>query len=134
MKAKISALFVLFALAYMPARAQFVDRTSIERSVQNAPVFSAEASALTRQMANNLHLNEGQYVKLYAVNRTRVAQLGEINTYFKADELGRTARLAELDAQYDQECSRILSPSQLAQLHQEKGTPIMPTDTGNGRG
>jgi len=134
MKAKISALLVLFALAYMPARAQFVDRTSIERSVQNAPVFSAEASALTRQMANNLHLNEGQYVKLYAVNRTRVAQLGEINTYFKSDELGRTARLAELDAQYDQECSRILSPSQLAQLHQEKGAPIMPTDTGNGRG
>lgn len=134
MKAKISVLLVLFALAYVPARAQFVDRTSIERPVQSAPLFSAEASALTRQMANSLHLNEGQYVKLYAVNRTRVAQLGEINAYFKADESGRTARLAELDAQYDQECSRILSPSQLAQLHQEKGAPAMPTDTGNGRG
>ncbi len=134
MKAKISVLFVLFALAYMPARAQFVDRTSIERAVPNISVFNAEATALTRQMANSLHLNEGQYAKLFNVNRTRVAQLGEINTYFKPDEPGRATRLSELDAQYDQECSRILSPSQLAQLHQEKGAPATPADTGNGRG
>ncbi|AWM32372.1 hypothetical protein [Hymenobacter nivis] len=134
MKAKISVLLVLFALAYVPARAQFVDRTSIERAVPNISVFNAEATALTRQMANSLHLNEGQYAKLFNVNRTRVAQLGEINTYFKPDEPGRATRLSELDAQYDQECSRILSPSQLAQLHQEKGAPVMPADTGNGRG
>lgn len=134
MKAKISVLLVLFALAYMPAHAQFVDRTSIERPVPNISVFNAEAAALTRQMANSLHLNEGQYAKLFAVNRTRVAQLGEINTYFKPDEPGRATRLSELDAQYEQECSRILSPSQLAQLHQEKGAPLVPTETGNGRG
>ena len=134
MKAKFLALAVLFALAYVPAHAQFKDRTTIERPVPNGPVFSAEAADLTRQMSSRLHLNEGQYVKLYAINRTRVAQLGEINTYFKADETGRTARLAELDAQYDQECSRILSASQLSQMHQEQGTPNVPADTGNGRG
>lgn len=133
MQVKLLALVALLALAYGPAHAQLADR-SVERPVQNGPVFSTEAADLTRQMSNRLHLNEGQYVKLYAVNRTRVAQLGEINTYFKADEAGRAARLAELDAQYDQECGRILSASQLSQLHQEQGTPGAPADNGNGRG
>ena len=128
MKAKFSALVAFFALAYVPAHAQFAERT-IERTVQSGPVFSSEAADLTRQMANCLHLNEGQYVKLYAVNRTRFTQLGEINTYFKADEAGRTARLAELDAQYDQACGRILSASQLGQMHQEQDAPA-----NNGRG
>ncbi len=134
MKTKFCALaaFSFFALAQVPAHAQFADR-AVERPVQN-PVFSAEAADLTRQMSSRLHLNEGQYVKLYAVNRTRVAQLGEINNYFKSDEAGRAARLAELDAQYEQECSRILSPSQLSQMHQEQGTPNVPADNGNGRG
>ncbi len=133
MKAKFYTLVPLFALAYVPAHAQFADR-SVERPVQSGPAFSTEAADLTRQMSSRLHLNEGQYVKLYAVNRTRVAQLGEINTYFKADETGRTARLAELDAQYAQECGRILSASQLSQLHQGQDTPNAPADNGNGRG
>ncbi len=133
MKAKICALVILFALAYMPAHAQFAERT-VERAVPNGPVFSSEAADLTRQMANRLHLNEGQYVKLYAVNRTRIVQLSEINTYYKADESGRTARLAELDAQYDQACGRILSASQLSQMHQEQDAPNVPTDNSNGRG
>ena len=133
MKAKFYALLPLFALAYKPAHAQFADR-SVERPVQNGPAFSVAAADLTRQMSSRLHLNEGQYVKLYAVNRTRIAELGEINTYFKADEAGRSARLAELDAQYEQECGRILSASQLSQLHQEQDAPSMPADAGNSRG
>ena len=40
--------------------------------------------------------------------------------------------MAELEAQYQQECSRILTPSQLSQLQNNKST--QPAQTGNGVG
>jgi Spy/CpxP family protein refolding chaperone len=86
--------------------------------------------AMTQQMSNHMQLNEGQYVKLYSINRTRQARQQEIERATTADAAARTAQLAELQAQYEQECARILTPSQLAQLQQE------PTQVAvsNGRG
>jgi Spy/CpxP family protein refolding chaperone len=86
--------------------------------------------AMTQQMSNHMQLNEGQYVKLYSINRTRQVRQQEIERATATDAAGRTAQLAELQAQYEQECARILTPSQLAQLQQEP-TQIA---TSNGRG
>ena len=85
---------------------------------------------MTQQMGNHMQLNEGQYVKLYSINRTRLNRQQEIERATTTDAATRTAQLAELQTQYEQECARILTPTQLAQLQQEP-TQIA---VGNGRG
>ena len=94
-----------------------------------------DALSLTREMANRLGLNEGQFLQLLPLNRTKLAGLDRINAQFRADEATRAAKAAELEAQYEQECGRILTPSQLSQLQQTNGQPApVPAATGNGLG
>ncbi|MGI4865471.1 MAG: hypothetical protein ACRYFZ_16235 [Janthinobacterium lividum] len=85
-------------------------------------------TTMTRDMSTRLKLNEGQYVKLYSINRTRMARQQEIER--ATDAATRTSQLAELQAQYEQECARILTPSQLSQLQQDPNQFI----AGSGRG
>lgn len=84
-------------------------------------------TVLTRTMSNRMHLNEGQYVKLYSINRVRMTRQQEIER--ATDATTRTTQLAELQNQYEQECARILTPGQLAQLQQEPAQFV-----GGGRG
>ena len=86
------------------------------------------ATALTREMSNRLQLNEGQYIKLYSLNRIRLARQQEIERATAKDATDRTAQLAELESQFEQECARILTPSQLSQLQQDQGSSM----AGNG--
>ena len=93
------------------------------------------AVAVTREMTNRLHLNEGQFLKLLALNRTKLAGLHSIDQQYRDDEATRAAKAAELEAQFEQECGRILTPSQLSQLQQQNGQPNgAPANTGNGLG
>jgi DNA replication protein DnaD len=75
---------------------------------------------LTREMSNRLQLNEGQFVKLLTLNRTRQTRQQEIEQATKNDTSARNSQLTELQNQYDQECGRIMSPSQLSQLQQDE--------------
>jgi hypothetical protein len=86
---------------------------------QGSPDPGSTATALTREMSNRLQLNEGQYVKLHSINRMRLQQQQEIERTTTKDASARTAQLAELQEQYEQECARILTPSQLSQLQQQ---------------
>ena len=83
----------------------------------------------TREMSTRLHLNEGQFVRLLTLNRTRQARQYEIEKA-TSDLSARGSQLAELQAQYEQECSRLLSPSQLSQLQQDESQRT--TSGGNG--
>lgn len=83
----------------------------------------------TREMSTRLRLNEGQFVKLLTLNRTRQTRQREIERS-TSDLSARTSQLAELQAQYEQECGRILSPSQLSQLQQDENQ----TTTAGGNG
>lgn len=98
--------------------------------------FSIPAAEMTRTMSTRLKLNEGQYVKLYQINKTRVNEVAQIERQYKDDPGARATKLSELEAQYEQECSRILTPTQLSQLQRdEKLTqPATPAGTGNGLG
>lgn len=126
-----SALIMYFALGALPARAQMADRLS---EYPRASKSGAEdVVAITREMANRLHLNEGQFLKLLPLNRTKLAGMNRIDRECRNDEATKAARAAELEAQYEQECSHILSPSQLSQLQQEKGQTA-PVNSGNGLG
>jgi Spy/CpxP family protein refolding chaperone len=84
----------------------------------------------TREMSTRLHLNEGQFVRLLTLNRTRQTRQHEIEQATPRDLPARTSQLAELQAQYDQECSRLLSPSQLSQLQQDENQTAL--SGGNG--
>jgi hypothetical protein len=75
---------------------------------------------LTREMSSRLQLNEGQFVKLLTLNRTRQLRQQEIEQATKSDLAARNSQLTELQSQYDLECGRIMSPSQLSQLQQEE--------------
>lgn len=81
-------------------------------------------------MSARLQLNEGQFVKLLTLNRTRQTRQREIEQTTKADLSARSSQLAELQAQYEQECGRIMSPSQLSQLQQDENQNT--TSGGNG--
>jgi hypothetical protein len=85
---------------------------------------------LTREMSARLQLNEGQFVKLLTLNRTRQTRQREIEQTTKTDLSARNSQLAELQAQYEQECGRIMSPSQLSQLQQDENQST--TSGGNG--
>ncbi|MDQ2770710.1 MAG: hypothetical protein M3Y54_09435 [Bacteroidota bacterium] len=121
---------LMLACATASVRAQMADRLTEHPTVQQSP--SEQALALTREMTNRLHLNEGQFLKLLPLNRTRLDELNSINLTYRSDEATRAAKATELEAQFEQECSRILTPSQLSQLHNNFSTPPAATSTGLG--
>ncbi|MBF9220460.1 hypothetical protein [Hymenobacter ruricola] len=124
---------LLLVVSSFSAHAQMSDRLSEHPTYGKA--LAKDAENVTREMANRLHLNEGQVLRLLPLNRTKLAGLNSINREYKTDEAARAAKAAELEAQYEQECSRILTPSQLSQLQQTNGQPsTAPATTGNGLG
>ena len=137
MTPKFLSLFAVASLALVStaAHAQSADQVvAAPRATAQQPL-SISAAELTRNMSTRLKLNEGQYIKLYDVNKTRVNQMAQIERDFRDDPTARASKLTELNAQYEQACSSILTPSQLSQLHEDKTQPgTTPTGTGNGVG
>ena len=128
-----AAFALLLALVSFTAQAQMSDRFSEHPTSRKMP--SADAVAMTREMTARLHLNEGQFLQLLPLNRTKLSGLSSIKREYRNDEATRTAKTAELEAQYEQECSRILTPSQLSQLQQSNNPPAAePASTGTGLG
>ncbi|WP_156175877.1 hypothetical protein [Hymenobacter terrenus] len=138
LKSVTAAMMLFCALASFAANAQMADRLTERPAASKSTVskpISTDAVAITREMTSRLHLNEGQFLKLLPLNRTKVARLNSIHRQYKNDEATRVAKEAELEAQYEKDCSRILTPSQLSQLQQENGQPATaPTNAGNGLG
>ena len=130
----LSSLFIMcFALVALPAQAQMADRLSEHPKLSK--LTGTEAVAVTRDMTSRLHLNEGQYLKLLSLNRIKLLGLNSINREYRNDEVTRAVKAAELEAQYEEECSRILTPSQLSQLQQKSRQPAStPASSGNGLG
>jgi hypothetical protein len=127
------AITLLLAGVSFGAQAQMADRLSEHPAMSKA--YGDKAVSLTRDMTTRLHLNEGQFLRLLPVNRTKLAGMTIIEREYRNDEVTRAAKAAELEAQYEQECSRILTPTQLSQLQQENGQPSgAPANTGNGLG
>ena len=120
------------ALVSVTAHAQSADQVvAAPRAVSQGPL-SISAAELTRDMSTRLKLNEGQYIKLYEVNKTRVNQVAQIERDYRNDPGALSSKMSELEAQYQQACSSILTPSQLSQLHD--ATPNQPNNTPTGTG
>ncbi|RZK18493.1 MAG: hypothetical protein EOO56_15985 [Hymenobacter sp.] len=100
-------------------------------AVGNDPKTAQAVTTMTREMSNRMLLNEAQYIKLYTINRTRFNRQQEIEHATASDVAARTSQLAELQGQYEQECARILTPTQLSMLQQDQPNPAA---IGNGQG
>jgi len=131
-KILVAGLTLFLASNSYSARAQMADRVAERPSILPRPGIDIEA--VTREMSNRLHLNEGQYLKLLPLNRTKFTGMARIDREYRKDEAVRGQKKAELEAQYEEACSRILTPSQLSQLQQQNGQPAGPANSGNGLG
>ncbi|MCC3157124.1 hypothetical protein LJ737_07730 [Hymenobacter sp. 15J16-1T3B] len=132
---KAFTLALLLSGFSLAASAQMKDRVASAPGGQPQPVTSA--AELTRQMASRLKLNEAQYIRLRTVNQIKLARMDEIQWQYQQDPAERQRRLTELEAQYEQECQRILTPSQISLLREELKRDAVPTPTtpaGNGLG
>ena len=128
MKTLFFTLLLLFGLAG-GARAQMKE-THAELPGINQP-SAARVDEVTRQMSNQLRLNEAQYIKLRAINKVKLARLDEIQWQYHDDPTRRNALMMELESQYENECSRILTPSQLSVLREEQKRDTVPAQPAN---
>ena len=131
-------LTLVLACTTFSAHAQMADRILEHPSFSQATIRHAaneDAVLITREMTNRLHLNEGQFLNLLSLNRTKLVGLKSINREYRNDESSRAAKVAELEAQYEEACSRILTPSQLSQLQHGNDQPATePNSSGHGLG
>lgn len=116
--------FLLFVGLASAAVAQKQDRHA-ELPGSNDPP-AARVDEMTRQMSTALHLNEAQIIRLRAVNQIKLTRMDEISWQYKDDVAQQRAKLGELEAQYEDECSRILTPSQLSMYRAEQQQDSVP--------
>ncbi len=111
-------------MPHTPAAAYlFLPLTWLLATVGHAQTVSPQTvTGQTREMSTRLRLNEGQYVRLLSLNRTLLTRQREIERATPADTAARNNQLAELQNQYELECGRIMSPTQLSQLQQAENT------------
>ena len=79
-----AAFTLLLALASFTAQAQMSDRLSEHPTSRKMP--AADAVVMTREMTTRFHLNEGQFLQLLPLNRTKLLGLNSINREFRNDE------------------------------------------------
>jgi hypothetical protein len=123
MKSAVSTLLLLVGLAGT-AVAQKQDRHAELPGLADPP--AAQVEEMTRQMSNSLHLNEAQIIRLRVVNQIKLQRMDEISWQYKDDVAQQRAKLGELEAQYEDECSRILTPSQLSIYRAEQQQQAVP--------
>ncbi|RPD45674.1 hypothetical protein DNI29_16070 [Hymenobacter sediminis] len=97
----------------------------------DADISLERVEEVTRQMSSQLRLNEAQFIKLREVNKIKLARLEEIQWQYQEDPQQRNAKLAELEALYEAECGRILTPSQLSLFRDEQKRDMVPTTPAN---
>lgn len=126
---KALCLLLLLTGLGTAAQAQMKDRYA-ERPGVSEP-SAALVDNMTRTMSLQLQLNEAQFIQLRAVNKIKLARTEEIQWQYHDDLTERNAKLAELESQYELECSRILTPSQLSMLRSEQNHDVIPTPPAN---
>ncbi|AKQ45441.1 hypothetical protein TH63_06975 [Rufibacter radiotolerans] len=119
-------LSALFLGAIFTAQAQ-TNLTGTAATVRT--VLSMSATEMSRQMYNDLQLNEGQYVKIKALNQARLDKFSEIEKMYANDAQMRDAKIKEVNAQLDQEFAAILTPKQFTAYLEFDGRPVQTSTT-----
>lgn len=97
--------------------------------VTNDPTpVRTRAINLTRILATNIKLNEGQYVKVKQINERMLVEIEEVKSRYATDQVAKDQHLAEIQARYDVAMEAVLQPAQIA-LYQQSRTSMTALST-----
>lgn len=99
-----------------------VGASALAQEVTKEQSLEQRASDLTRSMANELRLNESEYIKLKALNRDRLTRIDETLNRYSNDPGMRQAKLREINANFEANLTPILSKSQREAFMEYKQT------------
>lgn len=95
---------------------------STSASADNGTSLNSRATVLTRQMAQKVRLDEGQYVKVKRLNMQMLAETQEAKTRLGSDPAALDVYLAEVQAHYEWDLAAILWPRQMVAYNQTKAS------------
>lgn len=84
--------------------------------------LQTRASAMTRSLAEQVHLNEGQYVQVKALNLRLLQEMLSAKAVFVHDTEMQSQAIADAQQQYEYELSSLLQPAQLALYQQNRAS------------
>ncbi|MDU0370195.1 hypothetical protein ACFPAF_07325 [Hymenobacter endophyticus] len=80
------------------------------------------ASAMTRSLAEQVHLNEGQYVQVKALNLRLLQEMLAAKAVFTHDADLQNRAIADAQQHYEYQLSSLLQPAQLALYQQNRAS------------
>lgn len=116
MKKLILSMFLLGGVISVQAQTNLAGTAATSQSMA-----SMSSTEMTRQMYNDLQLNEGQYIKLKSLNQSKLDRFNEINRMYSNDQQMLKAKMSELNNQLDVEFAEILSPEQFTHYLEQEG-------------
>lgn len=116
MKKLLLSAFLLGAVYTAQAQTNLTATAATSRAV-----LSMSATEMTRQMYNDLKLNEAQYIKLKTLNQKRLDRFSEIDKMYANDQKMREAKMKEVSAQLDEDFAKVLTPSQFTTYLEMEG-------------
>lgn len=75
--------------------------------------IDTRVTTVTRNMANELGLNELEYIKLRALNREHFTKQREITSMYSNDMSMRDMKMTELNNAYEAQLNSFLNPKQM---------------------
>jgi hypothetical protein len=112
----MKALFCIPVLALTLGFAQLATAAADDNTLQ------ARATAMTRQLAVKVRLDEAQFVKVRRLNLRLLAETQALKSKLANDPAGLDLQLAQLQDRYEWDMASILWPRQLAAYQQSKAS------------
>ncbi|RSK25279.1 hypothetical protein [Hymenobacter metallilatus] len=84
--------------------------------------LQARATAMTRSLSQQVHLNEGQYVQVKALNLRLLQEMLAARALFVHDADLHSRAVSDAQLQYEMELSSLLQPNQLALYQQNRAS------------
>jgi hypothetical protein len=95
--------------------------------------IAAQATQLTKPLINKLKLNEAEYVHLRMLHKRWLVGLDDIKQNTTNPLMQRIETLG-LESRFEQECQRVLSPTQVSELKMDSPHDVMPTQPADDQG
>jgi hypothetical protein len=108
-------LGIWFAVVGLSAVAQH----TAPASMQQMPQVSTNAEI--RNLANQLQLNEGQYIRLRDLSKARQEQIAEINSMYSNDPAMRQAKIQAAQQEFDSQLAQSIGSKQFTAYLQLQG-------------
>ncbi|GAA3941716.1 hypothetical protein [Hymenobacter algoricola] len=95
--------------------------------------IAAEATHLTKPLINRLKLNEAEYVRLRMLHKRWLVGLDDIRQNTPNPLMQRVQTIG-LESHFEQQCQRVLTPSQVSELKLNAPHDVIPTQPADNQG